>query len=417
MIENVVKRNGEKVSFDIEKIENAIRKSMISLGDEFVDEKNITKSAKKVVSKLKSWDVNVPSVDQIHVLVENSLMDLKLYEVAREYITYRDQHKPDIFRKRTEIKPYEYPQLLDYVDAIRHSYWIHTEFNYDSDIQDMKVLMNEKEISAVTRAMLAISQIESAVKTFWGKIHDRLPKPEIAKVGATFAESEVRHEDAYSNLIEIMGLNDEFKNLIEVPCMKKRIKYLELANRNIKSNDPRDYFETIILFSMFIENVSLFSQFLILMSFEKHENYLKGISNAIEATSKEENIHAEFGFDIVNIIKEENPDWFDDELIEYIKEIAYKAFEAEKEIVDWIYEKGDLEIIPKKITIEYIKSRLNRSLESIGIEKIFGIDPELLEQTNWFDDEVSVTKNNDAFNKRNTTYTKRSQAFTADDLF
>ena len=48
--------------------------------------------------------------------------------------------------------------------------------------------------------MLAISQIEVAVKSFWGDIYHKIPKPEVGAVGATFAEreSEVRHTDAYS---------------------------------------------------------------------------------------------------------------------------------------------------------------------------------------------------------------------------
>ena len=54
-----------------------------------------------------------------------------------------------------------------------------------------------------------------------------MPKPEIGAVGATFAESEVRHADAYSNLIQVLGLNSEFENLLQVPGIRKRIKYLD----------------------------------------------------------------------------------------------------------------------------------------------------------------------------------------------
>ena len=139
-------------------------------------------------------------------MVENKLMDNGLNDVAKEYIIYRSKSRPNIFSKRTNLKPYDYPNLNEYVDAIRHSYWVHTEFNYTSDIQDYKVHLNEKEKSAVERAMLAISQIEVAVKTFWGDIYKRMPKPEIGNVGATFAESEVRHADAYSHLIQLLGL-------------------------------------------------------------------------------------------------------------------------------------------------------------------------------------------------------------------
>lgn len=812
MFKNVIKRNGQTVDFDSNKIKNAILKAMSGLDQRNIDVELADKTTKKVLNKIKQTEIEVPSVDQIHIFVENSLMDLKQYELAREYITYRNNHKPDIFKKRINIKPYEYPDLIDYQTAIQHSYWLFSEFNYDPDIQDMKINLNNSERSAINRSMLAISQIESAVKTFWGDVHKKLPKPEIAKVGSVFSEchidnteiltphgwkdlkdtyvgdsvmqynenntisetkvketfnnyyegyvykftkgnsfethvtpnhrmlyydnknnfkeinakyfytmdkkvtipetgsltndvnnlseedknniklykdfdwvdlsdksflwckefleelknyknknelkfydnnksnidklqiigicagykthihtpknksyyitfkeksknvsyskfkeeiydyagivrcvsvdsgaiitrynnkvfiagnSEVRHEDTYSHLIEIMGLNEEFQKLLEVPAMKKRIRYLEQVNQNIKSVDPRDFFETIILFSMFIENVSLFSQFLIIMSFNKHKNLLKGMSNGIEATSKEECyikgteiftpngwialenvnqgdvvyqynnhnlervqvlhktekdfsgnlihfytddyqcfvtpehdmiyhnkftckrtdidrpekeiiktkaknfqnnnslvpvynsnklidhieyidnseinkeeipykgkvycvsvpsgailtrydnksfiagncIHAQFGFDLINIIKNENPHWWTDELQTYIKDIALDAYNAELEVVEWIYENGDIDIIPKAVTKEYIKKRINDSLESIGIEKIFDIENGLISYAEWFEDEILVDKATDFFNKRVTNYQKRSSYVDADDIF
>ena len=158
--------------------------------------------------------------------------------------------------------------------------------------------------------MLAISQIEVAVKSFWGDIYHRIPKPEIGSVGSTFAESEVRHADAYSHLLEILGLNSEFKELKKKPAIMKRVRYLETALKNSKSDDNREYAESILLFSLFIEHVSLFSQFLIIMAFNKHKNMLKGISNVFEATSKEEQIHGDFGIDLFKILQKENPEWF-----------------------------------------------------------------------------------------------------------
>ena len=92
---------------------------------------------------------------------------------------------------------------------------IHTEFNFTSDIQDFKSRLSEVEKNAIKNTMLAISQIEVAVKSFWGDLYHRMPKPEIGSVGATFAEIEVRHADAYSHLLEILGLNKEFKELKE----------------------------------------------------------------------------------------------------------------------------------------------------------------------------------------------------------
>jgi ribonucleoside-diphosphate reductase beta chain len=361
--------------------------------------------------------IGTPHVDEIHDMVENKLMDNGLNDVAKEYIIYRSKHQPNIFTKRTNLKPYEYPNLIEYVDAIRHSYWVHTEFNFTSDIQDFKVHLNEKEQTAVKRAMLAISQIEIAVKTFWGDIYKKLPKPEIGSVGATFAESEVRHADAYSHLIQLLGLNSEFENLLEVPAIRRRIKYLEKTISNTKAIDNQDYFESVVLFSMFVENVSLFSQFLVIMSFNKHKNVLKGTSNAVEATSKEENIHAEFGFELVNLIKKENPSWWTPELVEDLIEATKDAFNAESEIVDWIFEKGNLDFLTKEQTIEFIKHRFNLSLNAIGIDNVFEVDTKLLETTEWFDDEILTTKHTDFFNKRSINYSKKSKSITLNDLF
>lgn len=419
-LDKIRKKNGEVVAFDSSKIARAVQKAINEMKDPlspmYVDAPTIV--AERVCEALAQEDtLEVPDVHQVHVLVENTMMDLKLYDAARAYFRYREEHKRDVFKKRVNIKPYEYPELLQYIDAIRHSYWIHTEFNYNPDIQDLRVNLKPSDVTLVTRAMLAISQIESAVKEFWGKAGDKMPKPEIKKVGATFSESEVRHEDAYSHLLEIAGLNSEFERLREVPAMRKRIDYLEKVNAKNNAIEKKDFFESIILFSMFIENVSLFSQFFIIMSFNKHGNMLKGMSNAVEATSKEENIHALFGFDLVNIIKEENPSWWTPDLIDYIKKITQEAYDAELEVIEWMYEEGDSEFATKAETIEYVKKRFNDSLREMGVEPIFTLDKQLLAKTNWFDEEIEINKDTDFFNKRSVAYTKKQKSVSADDLF
>jgi ribonucleoside-diphosphate reductase beta chain len=414
IVNYVVKRNGTTEPFDRNKISIAVAKAMKSIG---IRSKTLPEEVSlEVVEALNKSATNVViSVDTVHCAVENVIMDMGLHDLAREYIVYRFNNKPNIFRKRTNLKPYEYPQLIEYLEAIRHSYWVHTEFNYSSDIQDMKVRMTPAEVDIVKKAMLAISQIEVQVKTFWAKLGDKLPKPEVQAVGVTFGESEVRHADAYSNLLEIMGLNREFETLMEVPAIKKRISYLEQAIQ--APVDDKDYFHKIILFSMFVENVSLFSQFLIMMAFNKHKNVLKGISNAVEATSKEEDIHARFGFELVHIIKEENPDWWNKDTIFEINRLCKEAYKAEATIVDWIYGDADLDFLPKETVKQFLKHRFNQSLEAIDIKPIFKVDSDAVKSTEWFVEEILSTKNVDFFMKRSTAYSKKTKAFTEDDLF
>jgi ribonucleoside-diphosphate reductase beta chain len=422
-IEHIIKRDFSTSPFHLDKITEAIKKAMNSVGVGSAE--NAQDVALSVYQKLlnrKSEDQEyTPTIEEVQDIVETQLMESNFPGVAKAYILYRDKRsqyrQPDIFEKRINLKPYEYPQLYEYVPAIRHSYWIHSEFNFTSDIQDFKSRLSAPEQSAIKNTMLAISQIEVAVKSFWGDLYHRIPKPEIGSVGSTFAESEVRHADAYSHLLEILGLNSEFKALKKKPAIMKRVQYLETALKNSKSEDNKEYAEAILLFSLFIEHVSLFSQFLIIMAFNKHKNMLKGISNVVEATSKEEQIHGDFGIDLIKILQNEHPEWFSSEYKTYIQNVCKEAFEAEQHVVDWIFENGELDFLPKAVINEFLKNRFNKSLESIGIDSVFEIDEKLVSETEWFDDEIIGTKHGDFFVKRSINYSKRAQSITSDDLF
>jgi ribonucleoside-diphosphate reductase beta chain len=422
-IEHIIKRDSSKKAYEQEKITEAILKAMKSVNNgEYEDANRVSSSVYgSLLERAAKIPYYVPNIEEIQDLVEQKLMENEYFEVAKSYILYRnlqtERRKRNIFEKRVNLKPYQYPELYEYVPAIRHSYWIHTEFNFTSDIHDFKTRLNDTERNAIKNTMLAISQIEVAVKSFWGDVYHKIPKPEIGSVGATFAESEVRHADAYSHLLEILGLNEEFKNLKKNPIMMRRVQYLESALATSKSEDDKSFSESILLFSLFIEHVSLFSQFLIIMAFNKHKNMLKGVSNVVEATSKEEQIHGDFGIDLIKIIKKEKPEWFDEDFEYRIQDLCLRAYKAESGIIDWIYEKGELDFLPKAQVNEFIKDRFNRSLEAIGVKKMFECNESLLLETEWFNDEIIGTKHGDFFDKRSINYSKRTQSITSDDLF
>lgn len=416
----ITKRDGSVVEFEKDKITLAIGKAgkQTKEFDESVAQTLTTEVLELIVARN---DYENLTVEKVQDYVEEVLLSSEYKVTAKAYILYREKRnqarKPDLFKFRLNLKPYEYPELEEYKEAIQHSYWLHTEFNYTSDIQDFKVNVNDVERNAIKNAMLAIAQVEVAVKTFWGDLYHRLPKPEIGSVGYTFAESEVRHHDAYSHLLEILGLNNEFEKIDEIPALIQRVDYLTKSTVLARTESDRDYTLSILLFSLFIEHVSLFSQFLIIMSFNKYKNLFKGMSNAIEATSKEEQIHGLFGIELINIIRDEHPEWFDDHMERMVIAACEDAYESEEKVIDWIYEMGDLDFMPKATVKEFVKNRLNNSLESVGYERIFEVDEKAVEATDWFDDEVVATKHVDFFVKRSINYSKRTRSITADDLF
>ena len=174
---------------------------------------------------------------------------------------------------------------------------------------------------------------------------------------------------------------------------------------------------SLVMFSLFVEHISLFGQFLIIMSFNKHRNLFKGISNAVEATSKEEEIHGRFGIALYNIIRDEHPRLFTPDFYDELQQLANHALEAERGILRWIFEDGDLDFITLDTVENYITNRYNNSLEILGINAPYLVDPKKLRETEWFDIEILSGKEHDFFYKRSTDYSKKIKQITADDLF
>ena len=320
-----------------------------------------------------------------------------------------------VFDKRVALKPYEYPWAIEFKEKIQDSYWTFREMSFDSDVDDFKVKLTPVEREAVRRAMLAIGQVEVAVKEFWAKIGDRFPKPEFKQVGITFGESEVRHADAYTELLTVLGLNEDFDSLLSVPAIRGRVDYL--SKHLSAGSTPQQHTLALTLFSLFVENVSLFVQFAVIKSVFKHRALLKNIDNVVQATQLEEQLHALFGMRLVNAVRDENPDWFNEGFYGAVEVACHKAYRAESAIVDWIYECGELPYLPKDTLTEFLKDRFNQSLEMIGGEALYEVDRTKLEGTRWFDEELLARINPDFFNKRPVTYSRFGEPITADDLF
>jgi len=332
--------------------------------------------------------------------------------------TKQERDTPNILKERINLKPCEYPQFKDFTKAINHAFWLVDEFNFDQDIQDFKVILSEVEQEAVKRSMLAISQVEVSVKDFYGQVVSRrFPKPEIKSMATTFAENEVRHEDAYSELLEKLGLNEEFEKINDIPELRDRVKYLSKYKEYQNADDIEEFIKALILFSIYIEGCSLMGQFLILQSYKKHTNCLKGICNVVEATSVEENLHSLGASALINELKKEAPEIFTPALRKLIITQTEKALKAEIKVVEWIFEKGELEFLSKNDVIEFLKNRFNLCLQEIDFDPIFEVNEDIQEKTEWFEVKLRTDASNDFFHNKSTSYTKCTQSFDAEDIF
>jgi ribonucleoside-diphosphate reductase beta chain len=328
-----------------------------------------------------------------------------------------DQSKMSIFSEQISRKPNRYPWTDQFIEAMHNGFWTDKEFNFKSDIQQFKVELNDQEREIIIRTLSAIGQIEVAVKTFWAKLGENLPHPSLCDLGYVMANIEVIHNNAYERLLDVLGLNDIFEENLKLEWIQGRVKYLRKYTHKFYKDSKKQYLYALILFTLFVENVSLFSQFYIINWFARFKNVLKDTDQQVKYTRNEENIHALVGIKLINTIREEHPELFDDELIERIKHEAQEAFKSESKIVDWMINGMSEKNLSAPILKEFIKNRINESMDQIGFSKVFEIDEALLSKTVWFDEELLGNNMTDFFYSRPTEYSKKNQSFSEDDLF
>lgn len=322
-----------------------------------------------------------------------------------------------IFEEQIARKPDHYPWAKQFIEAMQNGFWTDREFSFSSDIQDFKVNLTEIEKEIIVRSLATIGQLEISVKKFWAKIGDNLPHPSITDLGYVMANVEVIHNSAYERLLEVLGIDDIFEDILKKDIVKGRVNYLRKHLHKFHSNNRKQFIYSLILFTLFIENIALFSQFYTINFFGKFKNLLKDTNKQVEYTSREEDLHAKAGIKMIQAIREEHPELFDQELEDKILYEAGQAIQYECEIIDWILNGYDHDNLNSELLKDFIKKRMDDSLVEIGYKKIFEVSDKYSEKINWFYEQLLGNNMTDFFNSRPVEYSKKSMAFDETTLF
>lgn len=320
-----------------------------------------------------------------------------------------------IFEVQGDLDVTTYPWADTFTEKIWQSFWTPTKFSFAADVQQYHTEMTEQERGVVVRALSAISQVEVAVKTFWARLGDNLPHPELRDLGAALGNCETVHNKAYKKLLDVLGITGQFRENLGVPVFADRLKYL--TAHLPKSTSHRDYLRAVILFTLFVENVSLFGQFYTVLWFNRNKAVLKDAAQQIQYTRNEEMLHAQVGIQVVRTIREEYPELFDAALEAEVEEAVHMALAAEAKITRWIL--GDVreDSLTPEVLDAFIASQMDAGLSAMGFQPVGGPrDPSVAEKYRWMEEEMYGNNLSDFFHKEPVEYTKNNRAYD-EDLF
>ena len=210
----------------------------------------------------------------------------------------------NIFTEQLSRKPNRYPWTEQFIESMHNGFWTDKEFSFTSDVQQFKTELNDQEREIIVRVLSAIGQIEVAVKTFWAKLGENLPHPALQDLGYVMANTEVIHNNAYERLLTVLDMEDVFEENLKLDFIQGRVNYLRKYTHKFYSSSKKQYLYALTLFTLFVENVSLFSQFYVINWFARYKNVLKDTDQQVKYTRNEENIHGLVGTKIINTIRD-----------------------------------------------------------------------------------------------------------------
>lgn len=290
-----------------------------------------------------------------------------------------------IFDNEVYLNP-EYSFLDKYISIMYKGFWTPAKYEkliHEVDSPHFHNNMENIDKEVVRRCILAIAMVEDKVKSFWSTLHVDLPQTIISDIGALFGMSETTHRRSYHSLADEIGVN--VAEIDEHPILRDRLSYL---NKHLEK-DPRiigkkRILKKLILFTALVERGSLFTQFYILMSYAKHNRGLKTISSLQMTTASEELVHYSFGIDVINIIKREQPQLWEEYLIDLVEKNLQMAYETELGLIDWFFEKGVPSHITKEEVINFLNYNFNVISKDLELSITFDFDEKLYnEKSEW----------------------------------
>ncbi|QIW87827.1 ribonucleotide reductase of class Ia [Agrobacterium phage OLIVR5] len=327
-----------------------------------------------------------------------------------------------IFEPCDVRRPNYYPFAEELSDKILKGFWSHLRFTFKRDVNDFHTLFTDEERDIIVRDLSMIGQVEINVKRYWANIGNIFPHPFIEEAGFIFSQNEVVHNRAYEKLLRVLNMEDIFQENLKLPFVADRVKYLKKHTEKTYENDRQQQLYSLVLFTLFVENVSLFSQFYIMRWFNRwhpehqNNNPLSETAVQIQYTRNEETLHAQFGIKLFNTAREQYPELVTDDFIEKIRKEAMSAYIAECNVLDWILDGYDKPKLSSKILKSFIQKRIDDSLIQINIDPLFtehkfrALDSE----HKWFFDEEVSELDADNFDAHNDAYTRDDREYDID---
>ena len=311
-----------------------------------------------------------------------------------------------------QLVPFKYDWAWQkYLDGCAN-HWMPQEINMTPDVALWKDKngLSEDERKIVKRSLGFFSTADSLVaNNLVLSIYRHITNPECRQYILRQSFEEAIHTHAYQYIIQSLGMDEAelFNMYREVPSVARKASWAldftkELDNPNFKTGDiegDKKLLKNLIAFYCVLEGIFFYCGFTQILSMGRR-NKMTGTSEQFQYILRDESMHLNFGIDMINQIKLENPHLWDEEMQDQAAGMILQGMELEIEYARDTMPRGVLGMNASMME-EYLNYIANRRLVQLGLPEEF---PNSENPFPWMSEIMDLRKEKNFFETRVIEY-------------
>lgn len=281
------------------------------------------------------------------------------------------------------LRPMRYPQFFDmYRDAIKNT-WTVDEIDFSTDLNDLDNKITPAERHLVNRLVAFFATGDSIVaNNLVLNLYQHINAPEARMYLSRQLYEEALHVQFYLTLLDnyIPDMDERqaaFAAVENIPSIKQKadfcFKYMSsldgVSELNTK-DERRQFLMNLICFATCIEGLFFFAAFAYVY-FLRSKGLLNGLADGTNWVFRDESGHMNFALEVVNTVRAEEPDLFDDAMNQRIHDMMAEAVDCEYLFAEDLLSEG-VTGMSLADTRQYLEFVADQRMAMLGFAPLYG---------------------------------------------
>jgi ribonucleoside-diphosphate reductase beta chain len=333
-------------------------------------------------------------------------------DVAHRRVRIEDKRVINGQADVNQLVPFKYKWAWEKYLAGCANHWMPQEINMSRDIatwKDPDALSEDERLIVKRNLGFFVTADSLAANNIVLGTYRHISAPECRQYLLRQAFEEAIHTHAYQYIVESLGLDEGeiFNAYHEIPSIRDKDEFLipfigVLTDPSFKTGTPENdqkLLRSLIVFACIMEGLFFYVGFTQLLALGR-QNKMTGSAEQYQYILRDESMHCNFGIDLINQIKMENPHLWTVEFRDEIRALIQKGVELEYRYAEDTMPRGVLGLNAPMFK-EYLRFVANRRCQQIGLDPLY---PGATNPFPWMSEMIDLKKEKNFFETRVIEY-------------